>query len=267
MDVVDEIKSNIMSTLGKNYEGYWNFTEIYKTEISEFIYKYCKDNFKITVDYPKFLEILEKKPKEKVTDISYSASRELLPEELKFISTNLDVEPAIMELNEKIRVAERNIPIFENEYFFTSKKDYIKTAILEALDTLLNTREKGELIHSVLMKTIDTSEGESSRIAIELLSNMKIEGIKPRIVKTLLKKQKAKNHITNKIKTLLINENDYFYNNQDNLKIELQKFSKLTGIGFFIATVNKNENYKITAHYKDGNWQITHYSKIHEFDF
>ncbi len=267
MDVVDEIKSNIMSTLGKNYEGYWNFTEIYKTEISEFIYKYCKDNFKITVDYPKFLEILEKKPKEKVTDISYSASRELLPEELKFISTNLDVEPAIMELNEKIRVAERNIPIFENEYFFTSKKDYIKTAILEALDTLLNTREKGELIHSVLMKTIDTSEGESSRIAIELLSNMKIEGIKPRIVKTLLKKQKAKNHITNKIKTLLINENDYFYNNQDNLKIELQKFSKLTGIGFFIATVNENENYKITAHYKDGNWQITHYSKIHEFDF
>ena len=266
MDVVDVIKSDIMETLGKNYEEYWNFVDEYQNEINEFITTYSKDNFKITVDYGKFLEILEQKPKEK-TDFTYSASRELLPEELKFISSNLDVEPAIMELNDKIRMSERNMPIFENEYFYSTKKDYIKTAILETLDTLLSTKEKGELIHSVLMKTIDTSEGESSKIAMELLSSMKIEGIKPQIVKTLLKKQKAKNHITNKIKSLLIKENDYFYDNQDNLKIELQKFSKMTGIGFFIATVNETDNYKITAHYKEGKWQITHYAKVKEFEF
>ncbi len=267
MDIVDEVKNNILQSLGDNYEGYWNFLEKYKKEISDFIYNYSKENFRVTIDYANFLEILEKKPIEKKQDFSYSISRELLPEELKFISTNLDVEPAIMELNEKIRVAEKNIPIFENEYFFTTKKDYIKTAILETLETLLNTREKPELIHSVLMKTIDLSEGESSKIAIELLRSMKIEGIRPNIVSTLLKKQRAKNHITNKIKFLLIQENDYFYNNQENLKIELQKFSKLTGIGFFIATLNDTENYKITAHYKEGQWKITHYSKIHEFDF
>ncbi len=267
MDIVDEVKNNILQSLGDNYEGYWNFLEKYKKEISDFIYNYSKENFRVTIDYANFLEILEKKPIEKKQDFSYSISRELLPEELKFISTNLDVEPAIMELNEKIRVAEKNIPIFENEYFFTTKKDYIKTAILETLETLLNTREKPELIHSVLMKTIDLSEGESSKIAIELLRSMKIEGIRPNIVNTLLKKQRAKNHITNKIKFLLIQENDYFYNNQENLKIELQKFSKLTGIGFFIATLNDTENYKITAHYKEGQWKITHYSKIHEFDF
>ncbi len=267
MDIVDEVKNNIMQSLGDNYEGYWNFLEKYKKEISDFIYNYSKENYRATIDYANFLEILEKKPAEKKQDFSYSISRELLPEELKFISTNLDVEPAIMELNEKIRVAEKNIPIFENEYFFTTKKDYIKTAILETLETLLNTREKPELIHSVLMKTIDLSEGESSKIAIELLRSMKIEGIRPNIVNTLLKKQRAKNHITNKIKSLLIQENDYFYNNQENLKIELQKFSKLTGIGFFIATLNETENYKITAHYKEGQWKITHYSKINEFDF
>lgn len=266
MDVVDVIKSGIMETLGKNFEGYWNFIELYQNEINEFITAYSKENFKITVDYGKFLEILEQKPKER-TDFTYSASRELLPEELKFISSNLDVEPTIMELNEKIRMSERNMPIFENEYFYSTKKDYIKTAILETLDTLLSTKEKGELIHSVLMKTIDTSEGESSKIAMELLSSMKIEGIKPQIVKTLLKKQKAKNHIANKIKSLLIKENDYFYDNQDNLKIELQKFSKMTGIGFFIATVNETDNYKITAHYKEGKWQITHYAKVKQFEF
>ncbi len=266
MDIVDVIKNNIMKTLGENFEGYWNFVDIYHNEINEFITTYSKENFKVTVDYGKFLEILEQKPKAH-KEVTYSASRELLPEELKFISSNLDVEPAIMELNEKIRASERKMPIFEDEYFFSNKKDYIKTAILEALDTLLGTKEKPELIHSVLMKTIDTSEGESSKIAMELLSSMKLDGIKPQIVKTLLKKQKAKNHITNKIKSLLIEESDYFYDNQDNLKIELQKFSTMTGIGFFIATINETENYKITAHYKDGNWQITHYGKVKEFEF
>ena len=267
MDAVDIIKNDILETLGKKFEGYRDFVEKFQNEICEFIYKYSKDNFKITLDYGKFVDTLHKKPTKKKDDITYSASTELLPEEIKFISSNLDVEPTIMELNEKIRVAERNIPIFEKEYFFTTKKDYIKTAILDALNTLLSTKGKPELIHSVLLKTIDRSEGESSKIAIELLTSMKIDGIKKHIVNTLLKKQKAKNHITNKIKKLLIEDNDFFYDNQENLKIELQKFSKLTGIGFFIATINESENYKITAHYKEGDWKITHYSRIQEFNF
>ncbi|BBB32357.1 hypothetical protein TTHT_0791 [Thermotomaculum hydrothermale] len=267
MDIVDVIKNKILNTIGKDYQEFWKFTEIYQNEINDFIYSYSKENFKITVDYPKFIELLKEKPQEKKLDFTYSASRELLPEELKFISDNLDVEPAIMELNDKIRAAEKNIPIFEDEYFYPSKKDYIKTALLETLNTLLNTRQKPELIHSVLMKTIDLSEGESSKIALDLLSSMKIEGIKPQIVSSLLKKQKNKNHITNKIKSLLIEEDDFFYNNQENLKIELQKYSKITGIGFFIATVNNNETYKITAHFKEGKWKITHYGQISEYNF
>lgn len=266
MKVVNSIKEQILNTLGEEYNGYPIFLEKYHKEIAEFVYRYSKDNFKITVDYAKFIELLEKKPKEK-TVTHYTVGKELLPEELRFLAHSLDAEPAIMELNEKIREAERNIPIFEDEYFYSTKKAYIKTALLETLNTLLSTKEKGDLIHSVLMKTIETGEGESSKIALTLLKSMKTDAITPKVVKTLLKKQKAKNHITEKIKSLLIKENEYFYNNQENIKIELQKYSKLTGIGFFTATVNDTENYKITAHFKDGEWKITHFSKIDGFSF
>lgn len=267
INIVKIIKREILETLGKDYSNYNLFIDKYSEELEEFIYRYSKDNFKITVDYGKFVEILEEKP-EKIREYSTPAiTREFLPEELKFISSNLDVEPAIMELNEKIKKAEISIPLFEGEYFFTNRKEYIKTAILEALNTLLSTREKGELIKSVLLKTIDTSQGDSSKIALELLSSMKPEAIQLEIVKKLLKKQKAKNHITETIKKLLIKEDEFFYNNQENLKIDLQKFSKVTGIGFFIATVNENENYKVTAHFKDGAWKITYFNKIGEFGF
>ncbi len=267
MENVESIKKEILEILGEQYEGYWRFIDTYHEEISDFIYDYSKENFKITYDFAKFMEILEQIPEKNNYELLHTETQELLPEELKFISSNLDVEPAIMELNEKIRIAEKNIPILEDEYFFTTKKDYIKTAILETLSTLLNTKEKPELIHSVLIKTLDRSEGESSKIALELLNSIKTDGLKPNIVNTLLKKQKAKNHIANKIKQLLLEEDNVFYENQENLKIEMQKFSKLTGIGFFTATVNDNENYKITAQFKDGEWKITHFTKIHEFGF
>ncbi len=264
MKAVLLVKNDIFATLGQNYTAFEKFKEKFQAELTDFLEKYSKDNFKITTDYTRFLEYVSNVNNKKEMDIT-GVNVEYLPEELNFINSHPDVEPAIMELNEKIRTAQQGLPVFEGEYFFSDKREYLKTALLSVLDNILHSKSDAKIVKSVLLKSIDKNQGESSEIIYELLSSMKEEAMKKKVVSQLLKKQKAKHHVTEVIKNLLKQYDDFFMNNSENLTVELQKFSSIAGVGFFIAYVN-GEAYKITANYKGGKWEITYVAKVKEFD-
>ena len=264
MKAVILVKNEIFASLGPNFSKFDNFTEKYQSELADFIEKYSKENFKLTTDYTRFLEHISDIKKRKKVEVT-GVNVEYLPEELNFLNSHPDIEPAIIELNEKIKTAEQGLPVFEGEYFFSDKKEYLKTALLSVLDNILHSKTDAKIVKSVLLKSIDKNQGESSEIISELLSSMKEEAMKKKVVSQLLKKQTSKHHVTEVIKNLLEKYDDFFMNNKESLSVELQKFSSIAGVGFFTAYVN-GEAYKITANYKDGQWEITYVAKVKEFD-
>lgn len=261
-DLVQAVSPSVFTILevaGAEYRTIHRIPRIFESEIARGMAAHTKRKHEQPIRYETFIQEL----KSRVAAVPEQSGRQAAdyqPEEMAFLKRNPDAELAIIMMNEKLAQAEAHIPLLDDEWFYSSREDYLKIALLEILQAMISSQAPLKLVRSLLLKSMDRERTASAAIMERLVNRLKEDGFKWSLVQKLLAKQKRKYHVCTLIKQLLAEDErwDWFVKDEDP-PIELDKFSTVTGLAFFRGN-HSTGRYKITARFEDNTWTITHIS-------
>ncbi len=261
-DLVQAVSPSVFTILevaGAEYRTIYRVPRIFENEIARGMVEHIKRKPEQPIRYETFIQEL----KSRIAPAPEQTGRQAAdyqPEEMAFLKRNPDAELAIIMMNEKLAQAEASIPLLDDEWFYSSREDYLKIALLEILQAMISSQAPLKLVRSLLLKSMDRERKASAAIMEKLVNRLKEDGFKWSLVQKLLAKQKKKYHICTLIKRLLAEDERWnWFVAEEDPPIELDKFSTVTGLAFFRGN-HSTGPYKITARFEENTWSITHIS-------
>jgi len=264
VQAVAPITMGILDVTGNNYRTIHRIARIFEREVAAGMAAHVRERKETPVRYEQFIseiQSLQRQRKKPGTERkTTAAAADYQPEEMAFLKRNPDAELAIIMMNEKLAQAEHNIPLLEDEWFYATRQDFLKVALLETLQAMMSSQAPLKTVRSLLLKSMDRERTNSAPIMEKLITRLRDDGFKWSLVQKLLNKQKKKHHVCSLIKQLLAQDEkwEWFVANDDPV-IKLDKFSTVTGLAFFRGK-NATGMYKITARFENDTWTITHIS-------